>query len=240
MIGQKVLHYQITEKLGEGGMGVVYKAEDTKLNRTVALKFLSNHVVENPAEQERLVHEAQAAAGLHHPNICTVYEINECEGNTFIAMAYVDGVTLRDKILSSNIGLDEALDILYQIAEGINQAHKSGIIHRDLKSANIMMEETGRTLIMDFGLAKKAEQAKPDDTFSSAGTSAYMSPEQARGDNVDRRTDIWSLGIILYEMLAGQLPFRGDYVQAVLYSILNEEPKDLRQLREGRASATRL
>lgn len=231
MIGQEVLHYRITEKLGEGGMGVVYKAEDTKLHRTVALKFLSAHAVENTDEQKRLVNEARAAAGLQHPNICTVYEINEFKGQTFIAMAYVEGVTLRDKVLSGTVGIDEALDILSQVAEGLEQAHKNDIVHRDIKSANIMVTETGRALVMDFGLAKSAQQVKPEDAFSSGGTSAYMSPEQARGEAIDRRTDVWSLGIVLYEMLAGQLPFRGDYVQAVVYSILNEEPKDLKSLR---------
>ncbi len=231
MIGQKILHFQITEKLGEGGMGVVYKAEDTKLHRTVALKFLSTVVTDRPGEQERLVNEARAAAGLQHPNICTIYEINEQKDQTFIAMAYIDGVTLRDRVLSSTIGVDEALRVTLQISQGLEQAHGKGLIHRDIKSANIMVDEAGRVFIMDFGLARRHDQVKPDDVLSSGGTSAYMSPEQARGDGVDQRTDIWSLGVVLYEMLAGELPFRGDYEQAVRYSIVNEDPKPLEVIR---------
>ena len=231
MIGQKILHFQITEKLGEGGMGVVYKAEDTKLHRTVALKFLSTVVTDRPGEQERLVNEARAAAGLQHPNICTIYEINEQKDQTFIAMAYIDGVTLRDRVLSSPIGVDEALRVTLQISQGLEQAHEKGLIHRDIKSANIMVDEAGRVFIMDFGLARRHDQVKPDDVLSSGGTSAYMSPEQARGDGVDQRTDIWSLGVVLYEMLAGELPFRGDYEQAVRYSIVNEDPKSLEVIR---------
>jgi tetratricopeptide (TPR) repeat protein/tRNA A-37 threonylcarbamoyl transferase component Bud32/TolB-like protein len=233
MIGQKVLHFQITEKLGEGGMGVVYKAEDTKLDRTVALKFLSTVVTDRPGEQERLANEARAAAGLQHPNIGTIYEINEYRGQTFIAMSYIDGVTLRDKVLSSTIGVDEALSTALQIAQGLEHAHDRGLIHRDIKSANIMIDGAGRAFIMDFGLARRHDQPKPDDVLSSGGTSAYMSPEQARGEEVDQRTDIWSLGVVLYEMLGGQLPFRGDYEQAVRYSIVNEEAKPLGQLRPG-------
>ena len=233
MIGQKILHFQITEKLGEGGMGVVYKAEDTKLRRTVALKFLSTVVTERPGEQERLVNEARAAAGLQHPNIGTIYEINEFKDQTFIAMSYIEGVTLRDKVLSSTIGVDEALRIALQIAQGLEHAHGRGLVHRDIKSANIMVDEAGRAYIMDFGLARRHDQPKPDDVLSSGGTSAYMSPEQARGEEVDQRTDIWSLGVVLYEMLAGELPFRGDYEQAVRYSIVNEDPKPLSQLRPG-------
>jgi tetratricopeptide (TPR) repeat protein/tRNA A-37 threonylcarbamoyl transferase component Bud32 len=233
MIGQKVLQFQITEKLGEGGMGVVYKAEDEKLHRTVALKFLSTQVTERPGEQERLVNEARAAAGLQHPNICTIYEINEYKGQTFIVMSYIDGVTLRDRILSSTISVDDALKIALQIGQGLEQAHGKGFIHRDIKSANIMVDDVGRAYIMDFGLARRRDQAKPEDVLSSGGTSAYMSPEQARGEGVDERTDIWSLGVVVYEMLAGQLPFRGDYEQAVRYSIVNEEPKPLSQLRPG-------
>jgi tetratricopeptide (TPR) repeat protein/tRNA A-37 threonylcarbamoyl transferase component Bud32 len=233
MIGQKILHFQITEKLGEGGMGVVYKAEDTKLHRTVALKFLSTVVTDRPGEQERLVNEARAAAGLQHPNIGTIYEINEFKGQTFIAMSYIEGVSLRDRVLSSTIAVDDALNITLQIAQGLEHAHGRGLIHRDIKSANIMVDEAGRAYIMDFGLARRHDQVKPDDVLSSGGTSAYMSPEQARGENVDQRTDIWSLGVVLYEMLAGELPFRGDYEQAVRYSIVNEEPKPLSRLRPG-------
>jgi eukaryotic-like serine/threonine-protein kinase len=231
MIGQRVHQYQITEKLGEGGMGVVYKAEDTRLQRTVALKFLHPLIVASADEQERLVHEARAAAGLAHPNICTIYEINEIDGSVFIAMQFIEGSTLRDRVLSGHIETDEALRFLIEIADGLKQAHLKGIVHRDMKSSNIMITPSGRAVIMDFGLARPVEAGRIDDRFSSRGTSAYMSPEQARGEAVDQRTDIWSLGVVLYEMLAGQLPFRGDYEQAVLYSILNEAPRPLAELR---------
>jgi len=231
MIGQRVHQYQITEKLGEGGMGVVYKAEDTRLQRTVALKFLHPLIVASADEQQRLVHEARAAAGLTHPNICTIYEINEIDGRVFIAMQFIEGSTLRDRVLSGHIETDEALRFLVEIADGLKQAHAKGIVHRDMKSSNIMITPSGQAVIMDFGLARPVEAGRIDDRFSSRGTSAYMSPEQARGETVDQRTDIWSLGVVLYEMLAGQLPFRGDYEQAVLYSILNEAPRPLAELR---------
>lgn len=231
MIGKKVHHYQITEKLGEGGMGVVYKAEDTRLHRTVALKFLNQELVDDPAEQERLINEARSAASLNHPNICTIYEINEHDGRTFIAMEYVEGATLRDRVLSGRIDLADTLRYVIQIGNGLKQSHEQGIIHRDIKSANIMINRAGQAVIMDFGLARQTGAVRTDERLSSGGTSAYMSPEQARGEGVDERTDIWSIGIVLYETLAGQLPFRGDYEQAVIYSILNETPKPIRDLR---------
>ncbi len=237
MIGRKIHHYQITEKLGEGGMGVVYRAEDTRLNRTVALKFLHPAIVARPEDQQRLVAEARAAAGLGHPNICTIFEINEIDGQTFIAMQFVEGSTLRDRVLSGRIEAVDALRYLIQIADGLKQAHEKNIVHRDMKSSNIMITPTGRAVIMDFGLARPVGQGKTDERFTSRGTSAYMSPEQARGEAVDQRTDIWSLGVVLYEMLAGQLPFRGDYEQAVLYSILNESHRPLADFRPGLPAA---
>ncbi|HEX5131837.1 MAG TPA: protein kinase [Candidatus Krumholzibacteria bacterium] len=233
MIGRKIHHYQITEKLGEGGMGVVYRAEDTSLHRTVALKFLHPAIVARPEDQQRLVVEARAAAGLGHPNICTVYEINEIDGQTFIAMQFVEGTTLRDRVLSGRIETVDALRYLIQIADGLREAHRKGIVHRDMKSSNIMVTPPGRAVIMDFGLARPVGQGKMDERFTSRGTSAYMSPEQARGEPVDQRTDIWSLGVVLYEMLAGQLPFRGDYESAVLYSILNESHQPIAGFRDG-------
>ena len=233
MIGRRVHHYQITEKLGEGGMGVVYRAEDTRLNRTVALKFLHPAILARPEDQQRLVAEARAAASLSHPNICTIYEINEIDGETFIAMQYVEGTTLRDRVLSGRIETVDALRHLIQIADGLRQAHEKNIVHRDMKSSNIMITPSGRAVIMDFGLARPAGHGRNDERFTSRGTSAYMSPEQARGEAVDQRTDIWSLGVVLYEMLAGQLPFRGDYEQAVLYSILNESHRPLVDFRPG-------
>ncbi|MCI0452570.1 MAG: protein kinase [Candidatus Latescibacteria bacterium] len=233
MIGQRVQHYQITEKLGEGGMGVVYRAQDTRLNRSVALKFLHPAIVASADDQQRLVHEARAAAALSHPNICTVYEINEHDGRTFIAMQFVEGTTLRDRVLSGRIETVDALRYLIQIADGLKQAHEQGIVHRDMKSSNIMITPSGRAVIMDFGLARPAGTGRGDERFSSRGTSAYMSPEQARGELVDQRTDIWSLGVVLYEMLAGRLPFRGDYEQAVVYSILNEPHRPITEFRAG-------
>ncbi len=237
MIGRTIHHYQITEKLGEGGMGVVYRAEDTRLHRTVALKFLHPALLSTPEDQQRLVAEARAAAGLAHPNICTIYEINEIDDKTFIAMQYVEGSTLRDRVLSGRIETADALRYLLQIADGLRQAHEKGIVHRDMKSSNIMITNTGRAVIMDFGLARPVEQGRVDERFTSRGTSAYMSPEQARGESVDQRTDIWSMGVVLYEMLAGQLPFRGDYEQAVIYSILNEGHRPIAEFRPGLPSA---
>ena len=233
MIGQRIQHYQVTEKLGEGGMGVVYRAQDTRLNRAVALKFLHPAIVASPEDQQRLVHEARAAASLSHPHICTVYEINEHDGRTFIAMQFVEGATLRDRVLSGRIETIDALRYLVQIADGLKQAHTRGIVHRDMKSSNIMITPEGRAVIMDFGLARPAGAGRTDERFSSRGTSAYMSPEQARGESVDQRTDIWSLGVVLYEMLAGRLPFRGDYEQAVVYSILNESHHPITEFRSG-------
>ncbi len=214
-------------------MGVVYRAQDTRLNRAVALKFLHPAIVASPEDQQRLVHEARAAAALSHPHICTVYEINEHEGRTFIAMQFVEGSTLRDRVLSGRIETVDALRYLVQIADGLKQAHEQGIVHRDMKSSNIMIAPSGRAVIMDFGLARPAGAGREDARFSSRGTSAYMSPEQARGETVDQRTDIWSLGVVLYEMLAGRLPFRGDYEQAVVYSILNEPHRPIAEFRTG-------
>ncbi len=218
-------------------MGVVYRAQDTRLDRAVALKFLHPAIVASPDDQERLVHEARAAAALSHPHICTVYEINEHDGRTFIAMQFVEGSTLRDRVLSGRIETVDALRYLLQIADGLKQAHEQGIVHRDMKSSNLMITPSGRAVIMDFGLARPAGSGRGDERFSSRGTSAYMSPEQARGEAVDQRTDIWSLGVVLYEMLAGRLPFRGDYEQAVVYSILNEPHRSIGEFRPGLPSS---
>jgi serine/threonine protein kinase len=209
MIGQTVSHYKILEKLGEGGMGVVYKAEDTKLKRTVALKFLSPKAVGTEEDKTRFIHEAQAAAALNHQNICTVYEIDEYENRSFIAMECVEGESLEAKIKSGPLGLDEAARIAVEIAEGLQEAHSKGIIHRDVKSANIMVTATGHVKVMDFGLAKSSSRTQLTRSGTTVGTVAYMSPEQGRGEPVDYRTDIWSLGIVLYEMITGELPFKG-------------------------------
>jgi serine/threonine protein kinase/tetratricopeptide (TPR) repeat protein len=231
MIGKTISHYRILEKLGEGGMGVVYKAQDTKLKRTVALKFLTPQALGSEEERTRLVQEAQAAAALNHPHIATIYEIDEVEGETFIAMGYIDGQSLKQKIESGPLKLDQALEIAIQVAEGLQEAHDMGIVHRDIKSANIMVTSKGQAKIMDFGLAKLAGRMEITKTGTTMGTAAYMSPEQARGEPVDHRTDIWSLGVVLYEMLSGQLPFKSEYEQAVVYSILNEEPEPIKNLR---------
>ena len=233
MIGQTISHYRILEKLGEGGMGVVYKAEDTKLKRTVALKFLSPHTLGSEQEKTRFVHEAQAAAALDHPNICTVHEIDEAEGQTFIAMAYIDGQSLREKIESGPVKLEEALDAAIDVAQGLQEAHEKSIVHRDIKSSNVMVTNKGQAKITDFGLAKLAAGTKVTVTGTTVGTVAYMSPEQARGDEIDHRTDIWSLGVVVYEMLTGQLPFKGDYEQAVTYNIVHEFPEPITGLRTG-------
>ncbi len=239
MIGQTISHYHILEKLGEGGMGVVYKAEDTNLKRQVAIKFLPHQISAGEEDRERFKIEARAAAALDHSNICTVHEIDEAEGNFFIVMAYIDGQNLKEKIAGigskspSPLPIDEALDIAGQIAEGLREAHEKGIVHRDIKSANIMITTKSQVKITDFGLAKLSGHTRLTKTGTTVGTAAYMSPEQARGEDVDFRTDIWSFGVILYEMLTGQLPFKGDYEQAIMYSILNEEPEPLTGLRTG-------
>ncbi len=233
MIGQSISHYKILEKLGEGGMGVVYKAEDTKLKRTVALKFLASQSLGTPEEKTRFVHEAQAAAALDHPNICTVYEIDEAQGHTFIVMAYVDGQSLRERTESGPLKLEEALGLAIDIARGLQEAHEKDIVHRDIKSANVMVTKKGQGKITDFGLAKLAGRTKVTKTGTSVGTTAYMSPEQARGEDVDQRTDIWSLGVVVYEMLTGRLPFRGDHEQAVTYQIVHEDAEPITALRTG-------
>jgi serine/threonine protein kinase/Flp pilus assembly protein TadD len=228
MIGQTISHYKILAKLGEGGMGVVYKAEDTKLRRTVALKFLSPQAVGTEEDKTRFIHEAQSAAALNHPNICTVYEIDEYEDRSFIAMECIEGESLKAKIKSGRLQLDEAVGIAVEIAEGLQEAHSKGIIHRDIKSANIMLTTAGRVKVMDFGLAKSSGRTQLTKDGTTVGTVAYMSPEQGRGEPVDFRTDIWSLGIVLYEMITGELPFTADYEQATIYRIINEEPPSIR------------
>jgi serine/threonine protein kinase/Tfp pilus assembly protein PilF len=223
--------YNIIEELGRGGMGVVYKAKDTKLKRTVALKFLPPELTHISEVKERFMREAQAAAALDHPNICTVYEFDEAEEKTFISMAYIEGQSLKKKIESGPLELDEAIRIALQVAEGLQEAHKKGVVHRDIKSANIMMDERNLAKIMDFGLARKAGGTLITKDGTTMGTIAYMSPEQARGEEVDQRTDIWSLGVVIYEMLTGQLPFKGEHEQAIVYSILKEKPKPITDLK---------
>ena len=233
MIGKTISHYRIIEKLGEGGMGIVYKAEDIKLGRTVALKFLTSQVMGTGESKDRFIHEARAAAALNHTNICTIYEIDETEGQSFIAMEYVEGENLKDRIQTGPLKLKEAVDLAVQMAQGLQDAHEKGIVHRDIKSANIMITSKGTAKIMDFGLAKTADWTQITREGTTLGTVAYMSPEQARSEPIDRRTDVWSLGVVLYEMVVGQLPFKGDYDQAVLFAIMNEEPEPVTSLRTG-------
>jgi len=233
MIGKTISHYKILSKLGEGGMGVVYKAEDAKLKRIVALKFLSA-IALGGEEKGRFLREAQAAAALNHPNICTIYAIDEVDGQMFIAMEFIEGQSLREKIEAGPMKIEEAIKFAMQIADGLQAAHEKGITHRDIKSANIMITEKNQVKIMDFGLAKLARGGTMlTKEGMTLGTAAYMSPEQARGEVVDHRTDIWSLGVVLYEMISGRLPFRGEYESAMMYSILNEEPEPLTALRTG-------
>ena len=225
--------YEIDEELGRGGMGVVHKAEDTKLKRTVALKFLPPELTRNLQARERFVQEARAASGLDHPNICTIYEIEETDdGRVFIAMAYYEGESLKDKIERGPLNPDEAVDISIQVARGLAKAHKKGIIHRDIKPANIMITNDGIVKIVDFGLAKLSGQVRLTQTGITLGTVAYMSPEQTLGEDVDQRTDIWALGAMLYEMVTGALPFRGANEQAMIYSILNKKPRLASELKK--------
>ena len=233
MIGEITLHYKILEKLGEGGMGVVYLAEDLKLERKVAIKFLPKHISGNSEEKERFKIEAKAAAALNHPNIATIYAIEESGDDTFLVMEFIEGVELKDKITSNSISINDTINIAIQIAEGLAAAHKKGIVHRDIKSQNIMITNDGKVKIMDFGLAKIKGGPKLTKIGTTVGTIAYMSPEQARGEETDYRTDIWSFGVVLCEMLTGQLPFKGNYDQAIIYSILNEDPEFINEIDEG-------
>ncbi len=228
MIGKTISHYKILEKLGEGGMGVVYKAKHLKLDSFVALKFLPPQLVTQKAAKKRFIHEAKAASSLEHPNICAVHDIDETpDGRMFIVMPYYEGETLQEKVERGPLEFDEAIHIASQVASGLARAHEKGIVHRDVKSANILIANDGHVRILDFGLAKLAKQTRLTKTGTTVGTVMYMSPEQAKGDDVDRRSDIWSLGVMLYEMLTGHLPFRGEIEQAVIYSILNEEPEPI-------------
>ncbi|MEX1140417.1 MAG: protein kinase [Bacteroidota bacterium] len=234
MIGQTISHYKILEKLGGGGMGVVYKAEDTKLRRTVALKFLPPDLTRDESSKKRFIHEAQAASALNHPNICTIHEFDETsEGQVFIVMAVYDGTPLNKKTEQGPLKIEEVLDVAVQVADGLQAAHDKDITHRDVKSSNIMVTEKGRAVIMDFGLARTSGATKLTKTGATLGTVPYMSPEQALGEKVDHRTDIWSLGIVLYEMITGQLPFKSEYQEAIVYSILNQSPQPVTGLRTG-------
>jgi len=232
LIGQTISHYRIVDKLGEGGMGVVYKATDTTLNRDVAVKFLPAHLKSDKQAKQRFIHEARAASALNHANIAVVHEIDETpEGQVFIVMAYYEGQTLKDKLKDGMFSVNEAITIVSQIASGLAAAHQKGILHRDIKPANILFGNDGHAKLADFGLAKLAGQTKVTKTGTTVGTVAYMSPEQASGDDVDHQSDVFSLGVVLYELLTGRLPFTGDRDVAILYQIVNTNPEPASQFR---------
>ena len=229
MVGKQVSHYHISEKLGEGGMGVVYKANDIKLDRLVALKFLPQHIAVSKEERERFLQEARAASAVMHPNICVIYDMAEYENQQFIVMEYVDGQTLRQIIPISKF--QDAIGYAIQIGEALHEAHNHGIVHRDVKPENIMVNNKNQIKVMDFGLAKLKGSLKLTRTSSTVGTLAYMAPEQIQGGEIDARGDIFSFGIVLFEMLTGQLPFRGEHEAAMMYSIMNEEPESVLKYR---------
>lgn len=225
MIGRTIGHYKIREQLGSGGMGVVYLAVDTRLDRTVALKFLPAHLSADPTSKERFIQEARAASALDHANICTIYDIGEDdEGRTYIVMAHYDGETLKKKIADGPLPVEEALEIAYQLSGGLARAHEAGIVHRDIKPANIMVTSRDEVKILDFGVAKLSQSSDLTQSGSTIGTAAYMSPEQSRGETVMPTADVWSVGVVLYEMLTGRRPFSGGYEAALVYAIINEAP----------------
>jgi serine/threonine-protein kinase len=239
MVGRTILHYRILKEIGKGGMGIVYKAEDTKLHRSVAVKALAAELIGDEKARSRFLREARAASAIDHPNICTVYEINEVDGLLFFVMQYIDGKTLKKYIGGRPLPLDQALEFSLQLADALAEAHRRNVLHRDIKSANIMVNERSQMKILDFGLAKLVrtkdsrdigEQATAADLTQVGtpfGTASYMSPEQAKGEPADSRSDIFSLGVVIYEMLAGRLPFRGKSSVDVMHSVIHDEPPPL-------------
>lgn len=233
MIGQSIAQYKVLEKLGAGGMGEVFLAEDSKLKRKVALKFLPDKLSSDPEFKSRFEHEAQAAAALNHPNIITVYDLGEYEGRLFIAMEHVTGKTLAALIDSDELSVRKSLDLAVQICDGLGAAHNAGIVHRDIKPANILIDDSGRARILDFGLAKSRRATTETKIGSTVGTVQYESPEQSRGERVDNRSDLFSFGSVLYEMITGKLPFPGDYDEAIRYSISHEPIEPLARYKSG-------
>lgn len=233
MIGKTILHYKILEKLGEGGMGIVYLAEDAKLKRKVAIKFLPRQIATISEERERFEIEAQAAAALNHPNIATIHAIEKSDDETFIVMEYIEGQELKDRIDVGPLTVDDSIDIATQIAKGLLAAHEKGIIHRDIKASNVMVTKSGEVKIMDFGLAKVQGGSLVTKAGTTLGTVAYMSPEQARSEEVDVGTDIWAFGVLLYEMLSGKLPFQAAHSAALIYEIVNTSPPPLTELNKN-------
>jgi serine/threonine-protein kinase len=228
MIGITVSHYTIVEKLGEGGMGVVYRARDTRLRRFVALKFLPPHIGPEDQESLRFLQEAEAASGLDHPNICTIHDVGQTdEGRTFIVMAYYEGETLQKRIARGAIPLSEAVAIAEQVASGLGRAHANGIVHRDVKPANIMLTRDAGVKVLDFGVARLLGATSLTGPGTAIGTIGYMAPEQVRGEPADQRADVWALGIVLYVMLAGTAPFGGDNPATVINAVLNARPRPI-------------